>query len=103
MTAIRAVIIALFVALTAAIVWASATGAILEEGGAIAALPWGIVTLADLYSGFILSALAILAIEPRRRLAIGLAASVFVLGNIVPLAWVALRWRVILDRLRPRA
>jgi len=98
----RWVLAALCAALTGAILWASFEGAFLEEGGALMGMPWGVVTLADLYSGFVLAALAILLLEPRRRLAVALAVSVFFLGNIVTLAWAAARWRLIRDRLSGR-
>ena len=93
---------ALCAVLTGAILWASLEGAFLEEGAALMAMPWGVVTLADLYSGFVLAALAILLLEPRRRLAVVLALSVFFLGNIVTLAWAVARWRLIRDRLSGR-
>lgn len=86
--------------LVVSIVWAAFTGAIFEEGGAILALPWGVVTFIDLYAGFLFAAALILVAEPRPRLAIVLALSIFVLGNVVTLAWAVARAPLLLSRLR---
>lgn len=89
--------------LLAAIVWASFSGAIFEEGGAILDLPWGIVTFLDLYAGFAFAALVMAVCEPRRPLGAALAVSVFFLGNVVTLLWLALRAPLLLRRLSGKA
>lgn len=70
---------------------------------AMFAEPWTVVTLADLYLGFVIAAAAILLAE--RRLAVGLAWAlpVFVLGNIWTAIWVALRLPRLARRLRSEA
>ena len=100
MFAVRLAGVALALGLLASILWASFSGAILEEGGAILALPWGIVTFLDLYAGFLFAALVMLVCEPRRPLGAVLAISVFVLGNVVTLLWLAVRAPLFLRRLR---
>lgn len=97
---LRLVLAAGALALMAAILWASFTGAILAEGAAMLALPWGVVTFLDLYLGFILAATAMLVLEPVRPLGIVLALLVFVLGNVLTAAWLAWRAPLIWRRLR---
>ena len=41
-------------AMTAALIYVLVTGSILEEGSQILSMPWGIVSLVDLYVGFAL-------------------------------------------------
>lgn len=100
MTFWRVMIAMAGLALAASIVWASFAGAIFEEGGAILAMPWGVVTFIDLYAGFFIGAVAIAWLEPKRWLGIALALSVFVLGNVVTAAWVVWRAPMIASRLR---
>jgi hypothetical protein len=77
--------------LVAAIVWASAAGAILDEGSAMLAMPWGLVTFIDLYGSFLFAATVILLMEPSRPAGVILALLVFVLGSVVTLGWAV--WR----------
>ena len=77
--------------LLASIFWAGGQANILSEGAAIMAMPWGVVTLLDLYTGFILFSLIIWICEPRKWVAMCWIAPVFVLGNIVPALWLVLR------------
>ncbi len=64
------------------------------------AQPWAVVTFADLYIGFAISAAVILLTE--RRLWVGLfwALPVFVLGNVWTALWLVLRFKVLAARLR---
>jgi hypothetical protein len=91
MTLIRAILLAAAAALLCAILWAATKANLWTSFGSIIADPWGIVTLVDLYSGFLFAAVLIWLTEPRRSLAIGLVALTLVLGNIITLAWLALR------------
>jgi hypothetical protein len=85
----------------ALIVLAIQRGDFAAEFEAITAMPWGQVTLADLYLGFLLYALVVLAIERSWPVRLFWALPVFVLGNVWAAAWVAVRWRVIVARLLP--
>lgn len=105
MASARLFFLALAAGLAGLVVWA--LGA---DGRGLAAVlaamfaePWTVVTLADLYLGFVIAAAAILLAE--RRLAVGLAWAlpVFVLGNIWTAIWVALRLPRLARRLRSGA
>lgn len=61
------------------------------EGAAIVALPWGKIMLFDLYLGFALFALLIFYIEKSWLKAVLWTSSLFVLGNIVALAFVLIK------------
>lgn len=80
-----------FAALTFAILWAFGQAPFWPSVTEIMRNPWGVVTVLDLYLGFLIAAIVIARFEPRRPLAIGLIAAMPVLGNVVPLAWLA--WR----------
>ncbi len=77
--------------LTAAIIWAFLTASFWESFGRIIVDPWGIVTLIDLYAGFVVSSVFILAIERGRWFAWALIIPIFLLGNVVTALWLA--WR----------
>lgn len=80
-----------FAALLAfAIVWAMGEKAIGESFSAMIRDPWGVVTLIDLYSGFIAFAL-VMAFFEKPWVAIVLFALLCVLGNVVSLGWLAFR------------
>jgi hypothetical protein len=81
------------------IVYAALRGDFGAEFGAITAMPWGQVSLADLYLGFVLYALAVLAVERSWGMRALWALPVFVMGNVWPCVWIVVRWRVILARL----
>ena len=88
-----------FVLLTGSIIWAFGAASFWPSVAAITANPWGVVTLIDLYLGFLIFAIVIARFEPSRGLAIGMVAAMPFLGNVVPLAWLA--WRG-LDLVKPR-
>lgn len=75
------------------------------DGGAainfLTATPWGRVTTADLYIGFILSGALVIAFE-RNVLGVVLAVAILLLGNVVTALWFAWRWpelaKLILNR-----
>jgi hypothetical protein len=77
--------------LTAAIVWAFGKADFWASGAQIVANPWGVVTLIDLYAGFIITGIIVAAIERWRPWAWGMLALSLVLGNVVFAAWGALR------------
>ncbi|MFK8034201.1 MAG: hypothetical protein AB8B94_08655 [Hyphomicrobiales bacterium] len=78
-------------ALAALIVWAIVVGDFSAAGDFLLQKPWGIVTLTDLYLGFILSAVVIYIVEPSKSVALIWLVPIFVLGNVVTAAWFALR------------
>ena len=102
MTFVRSCFAVLAAGLAALIAWAmSVDGRALPEIlSALLAQPWVVVTLADLYIGFFVSAATILLFE--RRLWVGLfwALPVFVLGNVWTAVWLFLRFKVLAARLR---
>lgn len=91
MHALRFVFIALAVALTAFIVWAALNASFGESFAMIAAMPWGLVSLLDLYIGFACFAVVIGYVERNVPLTITIVALLFVLGNVVAAGWLA--WR----------
>lgn len=87
----RLFLLALSLVLTALIALAVGTGDFSAAGDWLFSHPWGRVTLADLYIGFILSAIVIGCFERRWILRIVWIAPVFVLGNVWTAIWFA--WR----------
>lgn len=77
--------------LAAAIVWAFGKADFWASGAEIVANPWGVVTLIDLYAGFIMTGVAVAAVERWRPWAFGLMAVSFVLGNVVYALWAVSR------------
>ncbi|MFY8038871.1 MAG: hypothetical protein ACOVN4_04300 [Bosea sp. (in: a-proteobacteria)] len=87
-----------FALLAGSIIWAFGRAPFWPAVAEITANPWGVVTLIDLYLGFLIFGIVLWRFEPQRALAIGLIAAMPILGNVVPLAWLV--WRG-LDRLHP--
>lgn len=87
--------------LTALIIWAVRAGDFGGAGDWLTSQPWGIVTLTDLYFGFVLSALVIAATERRWLPCLFWIAPIFVLGNVWTGLWFVLRWPELVRRLRP--
>ncbi len=78
-------------ALAAAIVWAMGEKSLWDSFPAIVADPWGLVTIIDLYIGFVLMAIVIAVVEPVWwRAALWILPMPF-LGNLVPALWLVLR------------
>jgi hypothetical protein len=96
MSLIRVLIAVLGLALTGAIVWASVNsgplhGSIFDQGGVMLSLPWGAVTMADLYTGFVLFAIVIFLTEKTLLSAILWIFPLFFLGNIWAALWLFIR------------
>jgi hypothetical protein len=96
----RAIIAFFAVAFTALIVWASFRGDFGAEFAALTSMPWGKVTLTDLYLGFGLYGLAVWLIEDKLTTKLFWAIPIVFLGNAWSLVWVAVRWDVILARFK---
>jgi hypothetical protein len=77
--------------LATAIIWAFATASFSASFAKITNDPWGVVTLIDLYSAFLVSGVLIWRFEPSRPLAVALIILMLGLGSLVPLFWLALR------------
>ncbi len=88
--------------LTAAIIWAYSQADFWASSAAILANPWGLVTLVDLYAGFIITGVIIAAIERWKPWAFGMLLVSLVLGNIVFAAWGVVRGAEALRRLAIR-
>lgn len=91
MHAVRFLFIVLAIALSAVIVWAGFTASFGESFAIIAGMPWGLVSLLDLYIGFACFAVVIATLESNRTVAVTLVALLFVFGNVVAAGWLA--WR----------
>lgn len=102
MNLIRIILAAGGASLVFAIIWASGAdgrglGPVLGE---MLSEPWSIVTLVDLYLGFLIAAILIAAFERNVFVTICWALPIFVLGNVWTAAWVAYRLPEIVRRFR---
>ena len=84
--------------LLASIIWASTQASIGESFQAIVADPWGVVTLIDLYVGFVLASIVIWIVEKSPMRALLWIVPIYVLGNIITAVWLALRIGRIMQR-----
>jgi cytochrome c oxidase assembly factor CtaG len=91
MTPLRIALLVAALLLSAAIFWASHAAPFFAGFSAVLDNPWGVVTLIDLYAGFLFAGVMIWLIEPNKRLAATLALITLVLGNVVPLVWLSVR------------
>jgi hypothetical protein len=96
-TAIYAV---LGLALAASIVWAFGRMPFWEGVSAVTANPWGIVTLVDLYVGFVMLGLLAGLVERWPWWIWPMMLASFILGNVVYAAWALVRLRSLAERLR---
>ncbi len=102
MTIIRLIFLLAAAAFVAAIIWAMGAdgrglGAVLAE---MLAKPWSVVTLADLYLGFLIAAAVIFLFEKNKLIAAVWALPIFVLGNVWTAIWLVVRLPEIARRLR---
>jgi hypothetical protein len=96
----RAIYAVLAIVFTAMIGWASLRGDFGAEFAAITNMPWGQVTLVDLYIGFGLYAAAVWLVEDKLTVKLLWALPIIVLGNAWSLMWVVVRWEKILARVK---
>lgn len=99
MVILRFIFMALGIAFIALCVWAASTGSFLGEFSTISSLPWGKVSLGDLYLGFLVIAVIILAFEPI-WLGLPIVILLFIFGNWVPAFWLAARLPKIIRKMR---
>ncbi|MFY0639229.1 hypothetical protein [Maricaulis maris] len=88
--------------LTALIVWAVQAGDFGAAGDWLTHHPWGLVTLADLYFGFLIAAVFIAGIERDWRWAMVWILPLPLLGNVWAGLWLCLRAGRIWNTLRGR-
>lgn len=83
--------------LTVYIVWGFMAAPFWESVSVIMANPWGVVTVVDLYTGFILSGILIAVLEPKKRTVPLWVIPIFFLGNVVTAAWIVFRLRAAVE------
>ncbi len=88
----RVVFSILGLGLAALILWASMTADLFESFAAIAADPWGIVALADLYIGFFIFAAFVFLVDGPRPLSFVWVIALMALGNVLSVIWLVLRF-----------
>jgi predicted RND superfamily exporter protein len=86
--------------LAGSIYWAFGQQAFWGGVDQVMASPWGIVTIVDLYLGFILIALIIFVFERNPITALIWIVPLFFLGNVWSALWFVLRAPLIVSRLR---
>jgi len=74
-------------AMGAALVYGFSAGTLSQDGAALVKMPWGIVSLIDVYVGFILFSGWIIYREKNLLLALLLVIMVMVLGNFIASAY----------------
>jgi hypothetical protein len=99
----RIVFAVLAIVFTAMIGWASLRGDFGAEFAAITNMPWGQVTLVDLYLGFLLYGAGVWLVEDKLTTKLFWALPVIFLGNAWALVWVAVRWDRIVARLAAKS
>lgn len=104
MNLLRILVGVLGAALLGAILWASFAGAdihgtLLQQTSVLTTLPWGIVTLSDLYAGFLVFAVVIFIAERSWLSAALWSAPLLVLGNVWAALWLVLRLPSLIRRL----
>jgi|GEM_PF-151263 len=75
-------------AMAGAIGYAFVAGDFGAEGAILTSMPWGIVSLVDLYVGFVLFSVWVVYREPSRLAAAGWVLVIMLLGNLATAAYV---------------
>lgn len=104
MNVLRAVIGVLGLALLGLILWAAFAkadlhGSFFDQFNVVTTLPWGIVSLADLYIGFVFFAVIVFLTERSWLGAAIWAAPIFILGNVWAALWLLIRLPHLAQRL----
>jgi cytochrome b subunit of formate dehydrogenase len=89
-------------ALAAAIGWAFTAADFWASVRLITANPWGVVTLVDLYAGFVITGVVVAAIERWRPWAWAMLPLACILGNVVYALWAVLRGAAVLRDIAAR-
>lgn len=85
------------------IVLAVLNGDFSTAGGWLTSDPWGLVTLFDLYFGFLISAVLIVAFERNWRQSVFWVLPIFILGNVWTAIWLIIRAKRIAKLFRQHA
>jgi len=101
MTLARSVLLMLAVAFATLIYWAVQTGDFWAEGAWLTTNAWGIVSLTDLYLGFLVIAVFMYRLEENGMRWFWILPLPF-LGNVWTLLWVAYRLPALYIRLRQK-
>lgn len=96
MNVLRAAIGILGLALLGLLLWAGLAlhdlhGSFMDQFAVVTTLPWGVVSLVDLYLGFLLFAVLVFLTERSWIVAAFWAAPVFLLGNVWSALWFVIR------------
>ena len=75
------------IAMGAVLIYGFSAGTFGQDGAALMRMPWGIVSLVDVYTGFVLFSGWILYREKNSWIALGLVLLVMVLGNFIASAY----------------
>jgi len=102
MKLLQAVIAAATFGLGALIIIAMTDGSFSRAGSWLLSEPWGLVTLVDLYLGFLLSAAVIWFFEPRTRNALLWILPIPILGNLWTAVWFIIRLPHLRERMARR-
>lgn len=100
MSLFRLFLAVLAIAFAVLIIWAVSTGTFSEAGAWLTSEPWGLVSMADLYFGFLLSAIVIYWFERTWWRALLWIAPIPVLGNVWTAVWFIWRLPALARRLR---
>ena len=102
MKLLQAVIAVATLGLAALIIIAVTDGSFSRAGSWLLSEPWGLVTLADLYLGFLLSAAVIWLFEPRTLGALLWILPIPILGNLWTAVWFIIRLPHLRERMARR-
>lgn len=83
--------------LAVAIIWALGQRSLWDSFPEVAADPWGLVTIIDLYAGLALIAVVIALVEPRLRSALPWIILLPFLGNVIAALWMVVRAKRLLE------
>lgn len=75
-------------------------GGFVSELNRLMATEWGVVALIDLYVGFAIAAIIVLAFERKLWVGLAWALPIFFLGNVVTALWAVVRAPALIARLR---
>jgi hypothetical protein len=102
MTSVRVLLTVLGLLFAALIIWAVQTGDFWTEGAWLTSNPWGIVSLSDLYLGFLIAAVLMFVFENPRTRWFWIIPLPF-LGNLWTILWLVWRLPSLYHRLRHKA
>lgn len=91
LVAIRATLVVVSVILVALIIRAALTADFFASFAAVAANPWGLVGLVDLYLGFVMWTVVMVALDGRSLEALVWVIALWILGNVAGALWLILR------------